>query len=285
MQIRATLTVLQLRGGLLAQQAPPLPLPDPQLVLTAQRYAAATWPQGALRAGIDLDRLELPGLRGGDVEHAPPAPLMRRFADAAGVPRVLVEAVVADDVAAADARLVSWLGTVSSPAPVPTASSEGIVVGELGFVGHSAPPRISWIAFVRGNVAVRVSCLDPRVDPHPNMPGIAAAVDAAIVATRALGKGEVVPKPVVRTFTAERATCRVGENVVLAVDVRDPQPDRAPALEFVVGGPGQGYVEPDATGRYVLHTTKAGAIALVLQATGSLGSLSQATVKIDVAAN
>jgi hypothetical protein len=269
-----------------AQQPAPAKVVDPQLAATLRSYGAESWPRGALRPGFELGKLVLAGLSGGECEFAPPAPWARRFADAAGTPRVLVEVVVADSAPLAHERLAVWLSTRNNPEPEPTASSQGIVVGDVGFVGLSAAPRISWIAFTRGNVAVRVSCLDPRVDPHPAMPAIATAIDLAILAVPPLpvpapGKGAVVPKPVVARFAPQRASCTVGDQVVLDLDARDPAGD-AVHFEFVVGGPGQGYVEADAIGRQVLHTTKEGAITLTVQASSPMGTLSEATARIDV---
>ena len=38
-----------------------------------------------------------------------------------------------------------------------------------------------------------------------------------------------------------------------------------------MGGPGQGYVEKDKSGRWVLHTTKEGSIRLTCTVLGALG--------------
>jgi hypothetical protein len=273
-----------------AVQQPVAPQPvanavDPQLAAVLRSYGASSWPRGALRPGFELGKLELAGLRGGECESAPPAPWARRFADANGTPRVMVEVVVADSAPLAHERLAVWLSTRNNPEPAPTANSQGIVVGDVGFVGLSAAPRIAWIAFARGNVAVRVSCLDPRDDPHPDMSAIARGIDLAILAVPVLavppGKAAVVPKPVIARFAPQRPSCTVGEPVVLDLDARDPA-GGTPHFEFVVGGPGQGYVEADAAGRQVLHTTKEGAITLTVQATGAMGTLAEATARIDV---
>jgi hypothetical protein len=96
------------------------------------------------------------------------------------------------------------------------------------------------------------------------------------------GKGAAVPKPVVARFAPQRASCTVGQSVVLDLDARDPA-GGALHFEFVVGGPGQGYVEADAIGRQVLHTTKEGAITLTVQATGTMGTVTEATASIEVA--
>src|SRR5262245_7648219 len=167
--VASLLLAVGLLGGLAAQsvqspaaQQPAAKAVDPQLAAILRSYDAASWPRGALRPGFELGKLELERLRGGECEFAPPAPWARRFADAAGAPRVLVEAVVADSAPLAHERLAVWLSTRNNPEPAPTAASQGILVGDIGFVGHSAAPRIAWIVFARGNVAVRVSCLDPR---------------------------------------------------------------------------------------------------------------------------
>jgi len=98
-----------------------------------------------------------------------------------------------------------------------------------------------------------------------------------------LGKATAPPRPAFERLLPDRTSCTVGDLVVLDLAVRDPA-GGDPQLRFVVAGPGQGYVEADASGRQVLHTTGAGAITLCVQACGALGTVAEATTRIEVAA-
>lgn len=278
-----------LLGSLVAQKPEPsAPARQTPLQEAAARYNAAEWLRGERRAGLDLGAIELRGYAGAAVEHAHPGPRQRLFADANGANRVLIETYVEDDAAGAHQRLLWWLAHVSKPGLVPTAAAGGIPVGDVAYVGWSgaqqAPPaqqRIAWLAFVRGNVAVRVCCLDASVNPHPDIAAAAQTVDAAIGREPVVAAGAALPRPVIERFTAARASCRAGDVVPLTVVVVDAA--GAPLQNFVIEAPGQGYVERAADGTLHLHTTGAGRTTVHLQATGVRGLVAASKLVIDVA--
>jgi hypothetical protein len=257
---------------------------DPQVAAAKERYRSALWPKGERRAGLALGALAAPGYVGGNLQLSPEAgSVVRRFADPAGQSGWMVEASVRESAAQAHDLLAGQLAFVTSPDLVPTAESSGVAVGEIGYVGFAGTgrTRISWIAFARGNVYVRLNCLDPAGSPHPDMGALAKLVDGAILASPAVAAGASVSRPRIARFSMEKAACVAGEKLPVDLEVSDPA--GAPALEWVVGGPGQGYLEKDGSGRFVLHTTGPGRIELTVHAAGANGALASATTKLDVA--
>ncbi|MBL8754980.1 MAG: hypothetical protein JNK15_16870 [Planctomycetes bacterium] len=273
-------------GALLLAQEPARQAPQavgaPAVQAASKRYETNAWPRGAVRAGVDLAAIVLPGFAGGAIERLGPGPVQRFFADAGRVDRVLVEVHVGDDVDAAQRHLLGWLAHVSSPGLVPTSASAGIPLGDVGFIGWSKPSanRIAWLAFVRDNVAVRVVCLDPSVDPHPDLAACAQLVDAAVGREALVAAKALPPRPDVTMFRAERATCRAGDKVPLAVGVDVAA--GAATLRFEVDGPGQGYVEGDGKGGHVLCTTGPGRVTVRLVATGARCTSTTTSVQVDV---
>jgi hypothetical protein len=163
---------------------------------------------------------------------------------------------------------------------VPTAAELGLAVGDVGFVGRAPGKRVAWIAFIRGNVALRLVCLDPRSDPHPEMARIAAELDRLVLDRPLLPAGEAPARIAVGSLDAGRASCRAGEALPLQLELSG-----APvAVHWVVGGPGQGYVERGHSGAWVLHTTKEGAIDLTCHVLGENGFTASGTVRIEVGA-
>jgi hypothetical protein len=242
---------------------------------TRERYAAAAWPRGEVRSGL-VTELALAGWRAGDLD-ADRGRLTRTYARA-GVrgapPSFVVESYVADSIEDAHAALVTWLAGVQSPQTMPGLSELGLVLGDVGFAGRAgaAPHALAWIAFVRGNVAVRVSACDPVREPELDLGALADTVDAAIRAAPPLATGRTFPaKPAIARLAAGRTTVVAGEVLALDVAVEDPARG-APHLEWTIGGPGQGYVERSKDGAWKLHTTGPGALTLVLEATGSQGT-------------
>lgn len=256
---------------------------SPMLQEVAERYAAATWPLGQRRAGLDLGALVLPGLTGAPVELLQPTLRQRPFADRDGALRVGVEVSLGERPAAAQEQLLVWLAHVSRPGTRPSTAEAGMGIGDIGYVGWSnqAEHRIAWIAFVRDNVAVRVSCFDPSADPHPDIAALAQIVDLAITRELLLADGVVVPRPTIRAFRSERAACRAGDLVELVVATQDSAAG-AVQHQFVLTGPGQGYVEQDERGRWQLHTTGPGRLTVELQALGARGALATAKLAIEV---
>jgi hypothetical protein len=73
---------------------------------------------------------------------------------------------------------------------------------------------------------------------------------------------------------------------VVRVDFRVIDPaGGTPYLEWVVSGPGQGYVEQHEDGGWYLHTTAAGKIELALEVTGSTGTFARETIELAVTGN
>ena len=55
-----------------------------------------------------------------------------------------------------------------------------------------------------------------------------------------------------------------------------------PHLQWVVGGPGQGYVEKKDDGAWYLHTTAPGKIRLTLEVTASTGTFATKSIDLSV---
>ncbi|MFO0983474.1 MAG: hypothetical protein U1E76_17365 [Planctomycetota bacterium] len=189
-----------------------------------------------------------------------------------------------DSAALAHEQLIASIAFVSTSRTLPTADELGVPVGDVAYAGLSGagPGRIAWLALVRGNVFARVVCLDARGDLYPDMPAIARALDDAIKSAPVVASGATLPRPVVRSFTAEKRACIAGEIVRLDLALADPA-GRSPAVQWIVGGPGQGYVENGKDGEPRLHTTGPGRITLTAVITGALGTSASASVTIEVA--
>ncbi len=268
---------------LLAQQAPLPGLPPREAVLeeVAVRYDVAKWPRGQRRAGLALGAVALKGFVGGPVEQDGELPPQRAFSDEREQRVLLVQAYVGEQTDDAQKRALGWLANVSKPGTVPTAAAAGIPVGDIGFVGWSKPAerRIAWIVFVRDNLAVRVSCMDPSENPHPDLAAVAQTIDAAIAQEPLVAAGPL-PRPKLPRCVADRTHVRAGENVVLSIEATDPA--GSPTLQFEVQGPGQGYVTADA-GRWLLRTTGPGRLVVQVKARGVRGLATTQSVIIDVA--
>lgn len=255
---------------------------DPQLALARMLYEPANWPQGALRAGFALGELELDGFvrealePRGDEVLARYAPSDERHSSG-----FLIEMLVASDLDGAREKLLSWLASVSSPDPLPRASELGIAVGEIGFVGRSPHGEEfpHWIAFVRGNVALRLAARDLDHEARPSLAALARRVDAFARASRALGEGERVPEPSVAKLEVERARLRAGQRTRIALELADGAGGRA-LPSFVLGGPATGYVQRAADGGFELFTTGPGALELIVEALGSNGRIARRSLHL-----
>jgi len=249
-----------------------------RLAEAAVRYEAAAWPSGPARTGLPLMAITADGYVGGPAELLPGAQVLRRFADDEGVERLLVELSVRHTAAEARTVLLEYLASVNSPHPVPEASGLGLAVGDAGYVGRAPGKRIAWIAFVRGNVTVRLVCLDPQADPHPEMAAIAAGIDRLVLEQPARADAGPGPRIAITALACSRRQCVAGEVVPLQLRL-SAEPA---AMRWVVGGPGQGYVERDDHGVWQLHTTKHGAIDLQCHVLGPNGYTDSGTTHIEV---
>jgi hypothetical protein len=247
-------------------------------------YGQTSWPRSAARAGL-ANELALAGFRSGALD-SDQGRLTREFrhTDATDAPAAFVlESRVADSVEAAQELLIEWLAGLQSPARAPDAAEVGLTFGDVAFVGRSGagPGVLSWIAFVRGNVAVRVSACDPKREPGLDLPSIAAAVDQAVASAAALETGRVPARPVIASLALPTASAVAGAVLPVDVTVADPA-GGTPHLQWVVGGPGQGYVERSRDGQWRLHTTGPGPITLALEVTGSTGTWMRREIALDV---
>ncbi len=270
-------------------QAQPAPFQRSELELrhlaeTRVRYAQPSWRLGAVRAGL-ANELALPGWVAGALQ-SDEGLLTRSFrsaADAAAPDSFVLESRVEDSVQAAHERLLGWLAGLQSAQRMPGTTELGLFLGEAGFVGRSGagPRALAWIAFVRGNVAVRLSAIDARREPELDLAAIAASVDAAILAAPELEAGRAPAKPVIEELRTRRASIVAGTSLPLDLAVVDPARGR-PHLQWVVGGPGQGYVEQASNGAWEFHPTGPGRVTLALEATGSTGTWTRREFALDV---
>jgi hypothetical protein len=251
---------------------------------TRLRYGAAGWTRGALRAGLATE-LVLPGWAlvefGAARGHL--TRTWRRAADAQAPASFVLETRVSDALDEAHEQLVTWLAGVQSAERMPSAAEVGLELGDAAFVGRSgaAPAALAWIAFVRGNVAVRLTACDAPREPGLDLGALAVLVDQAIAAAPRLEAGSAPAKPAVAFGSTPRTALVAGASLRLDVSVTDPAGGE-PHLAWNVGGSAQGYVERAADGAWVLHTTGPGPLALELEVTGSLGTWSSRTLELTV---
>ncbi len=248
------------------------------------RYAAAAWPRGAVRDGLPI-ALEIEGWSAGVLRRADRV-LTRSFTRAgtrAEQPSFVLEFVVADSVDGSHAELLTWLAGLQSSERIPSASELGFEVGDIAFVGRSgaSPGAVAWIAFARGNVAVRVSAFDARREPELDLAQVAGRIDAAVVARAALPAGARPARPRVDVLVAERSAVVAGERVRLNLVVTDAARGQ-PFVEWHVGGTGQGYVERAADGLTYLHTSGPGPLTVTAAVTASTGTLAERSIEIEV---
>lgn len=250
-------------------------------------YGAAAWPGGGMRDGLSVAGLILPGLRGGGVQSDGPF-VTRDFttADAPADARPLLhlEARICDDVPAAREVLVAWLAHLSSPRLAPEDGAFGVELGEAGYVGPSgaANRAVSWVAFVRGNVAVRLLNVDLTETPQLDVLGAAKVIDAALTARPVLAPGALPGRAQIARLAPSATSVVAGAAPRLEVEVVDPAGDAA-TLQWRVGGSGQGYVEQREDGWH-LFTTGPGEVDVTLVAIASTGTITERTVRLDVAA-
>lgn len=245
---------------------------------TEQAYAAASWALGPVRAGLanelDFDGFVAPGFE------ADAGRVVRRFhRPDAEQPAFLVTSHVADTAAAAHADLVTWLAGLQSPQRMP--SVEGL--GDVAYMGASgaAEGAVAWVAFLRGNVFVRLSNFDAHLEPGLALVDMARAIDLTLLEAPQLVEGARPARPMVQTLSLSKTEVVAGARVHLEVEVADANGGK-PHLQWTLGGAGLGYVERAADGELYLHTTGPGRIDLELEATSSMGTYTRAQVSLEV---
>ena len=241
------------------------------LAQVAQLYGVDRWLASDRVAGLPLGELSFPGFEGQSVYQIE-GRLERRFQGLDGLPSFHLDVVVGESVKRAQAALLEWLAGISSQAAAPAASELGIAVGDQGYVGLSGagPEAVSWIAFVRGNVAVRVTASEPKRLPQPNLPAIAASIDQVLRQQDRLAEGAALPGPVIARLQVGAAACVAGAVLPLGLQVVGSAGEPV-AITWSVGGTGQGYVERRDDGVWRLYTTGPGRIRLEVSVTGRLG--------------
>ncbi|MAF66196.1 MAG: hypothetical protein CMJ84_11135 [Planctomycetes bacterium] len=254
---------------------------DPRLAEVRALYGRDRWPSGSRRAGFDLGAAVLEGYAG-----ARPAGLeglvTRRFQGTRKGDRgFVVELRVGDTVAEAQEQLLSWLASASTPERVPRARELGVGVGELGFVGRSryGDDHPEWIAFVRGNVALRIVARDLRSAGRPRLGAVARALDLGVAAGRLLEPDEVVEHPLITRLACARGRAVAGERLRIEVAAEDPL---GGIVRFFwhLSGPATGYMERDEQGAWWLHTTGPGELKLTAVAVGSGGTFTRRSLAL-----
>jgi len=83
-----------------------------------------------------------------------------------------------------------------------------------------------------------------------------------------------LPRPKIEAFRCPQDECLEGTVLQLDLDVVDPA-GRQFRPRFIIGGPGQGYVERGSDGRWRLFTTGPGEITLAVEVMGSTGTFTR----------
>ena len=249
----------------------------------ARAYARAAWPVGTPRAGLPFEA-PLEGFTA-DAPVLEDELLVRTFSFSAqelggpvGTPAFVLETRVADAVEPAQELLIDWLSGLQSTTRMPSLDELGLALGDVGFAGRSGAREggLAWIAFVRGNVAVRVSAFDLTATPRLELAPVAAALDRAIQGTRALEAGQKPVRPAIARLDAAR---RAVAGTRLALDL---EAGEAAFLTWRVGGSGQGYVERGSDGRWWLHPTGPGPMTVTLEAVSGLGTVARRALELEI---
>ncbi len=246
-------------------------------------YNQRAWASSQARAGFPWLEFAPSGWQG-EAERTDGGLLTRHFKrlEPAQSPRSFwIELHVAQTSAKAQETLIGWLAGVSRPQALPSTSSWQLDVGDVGFVGPSGAgdKAIAWLGFVRGNIALRLVATDPTREPTLEIGGLAREFDQAIRSQRILADGEQAPTNQIELFSASKVDAIAGERIPLSL-LFAPSMSAARHFDWTVGGTGQGYVEQDSSGRYVLHTTGPGKIELAVAVTGALGWTSTRSLEV-----
>jgi len=271
---------------LAAQAAPAAARPgaDPQIEAARAKYGAAGWAQGARRIGLPLAEFEIAGLQGRDVVfHA--GGVSRRFDDATGTGRVLVELLVAEDAAGAHDEVLRQIAFVQSTKTLPSAASRGIAAGDVGWIGYGGRDgsKIAWLAFAAGNLALRVKDFDPDAVGAVDIAPVVVQVAELAARQPTVADGVALPRPQIARFAPAAESVVAGETLALDLSAKDVD-GRPAAVDFIVGGArqGQGYVEQDEQGIWRFHATGVGALDLTVEAQSRFGTVSRRSSRVTV---
>lgn len=257
---------------------------NPTVEAARTKYAAANWPSGPCRAGFVLEELTLPDLTGQAVEFNE-TDVGRLYADASGKSRVLVEMQVCDSAAQAHEALLFRIAMVESTKTLPTAAARGIQAGDIGYIGYGGRTgdKIAWLAFAVGNLQFRVVNLAVDAEGSPDVRPLVELLAAKVAALPGLADGAPLPTPAFQKFGADKLAITAGGTIVLDLVATDPT-GKSAAFDFVIGGPGQGFVEPDAQGRPVFHATGAGRTTITARALGRNGTTATKALELTITA-
>lgn len=250
---------------------------DPHLDRARVIYDVSSWPIGASHAGYDLSGLTVTGYVGDAVE-GEDGRVIRRFRHSESDELAFhVELEVRDTARGAHETLLRWISYVSANMLVPTGLREDLDAGDRSYVGPSkvGVDRPLWYAFVRGNIAVRLTAHDRSEAGAPALVDLARRIDDAIRAQTVLAAGVSLPRPVIESFRCDVSECDEGAVIPVELEATDPG-GREVVPRFVVGGSGLGYVERDRAGRWCLHTTGPGTVLLSVEVMGSTGTFASA---------
>lgn len=245
----------------------------------AERYGAANWTTGSRRVGLAQD-LELPGLvelerqtRRGQVRRV----LRREEREA---PALIQYTQVFEEATGAHGALLTWLAGLQSPARMPSLSDLGEPLGDVGFFGRSgaAAGAQAWVAFVRGNVMVRLNAFDATRDPGLDLVSAARTIDLELLEAPLVPEGLPIPRPVIDALSLQsnQGPLVAGDRRRISVAVSNPDQVE---LSWSLGGDGLGFVERGQDGAWWLHTTGPGRVVLQVEVTGAHGATSTSTIE------
>ena len=272
------LAILLFAAPLAAQEAQGEDLAERHRRQVERDYAAAGWTRGPVREGL-ANELELEGLVRLTID-ADEGRLVRHFRRTERQPAVLlVTSRVADTSAGAHADLITWLAGLQSTQRMPSVPD----LGDAAFVGASGAARgaVSWVAFVRGNVFVRLNNLDPTREPGLDLVDLARGIDLDLLGVPILPEGARPARPEVAELTLAEGLVTAGARVRLTAEVADAH-GGTPHLTWSLGGAGLGYVELAQDGVPYLFTTGPGTLEVHREVTSSMGTFTRASVSLEV---
>ncbi|MEM7305329.1 MAG: hypothetical protein AAF682_01600 [Planctomycetota bacterium] len=257
-----------------------------RLAETRANYASDSWATGTVRDGLPVAGIVPAGMKSAALEVSEGLLELRLLpADAplGARPLIQVQAKVGATGPEAREMLVHWLANLSSQRLAPEDSAFGVELGEAGYVGPSgaADRAVSWVAFVRGNVAVRLLNVDLKGNPELDLLAVASHVDAALQTRPALKPGQALSRPAIAKLAAASSAVTAGTPVLLSTTVTEPAGD-LPTLTWTVGGSAQGYVESRGD-QWYFFPTGPGEARVTLKAIGSNGTSTASTMTLSVA--